>query len=344
MYYLKAMGLIFFIITLSLTSCLPAPAPQKKEPVTTTEPKDREVRDRFISDFDDRLGGDPCKDEDIDAQCREDCDEIYRNNRYVEDCIGEYSPAQIEELFVIHETITDPDDRNLSRIKSDALTAYMEISPRPFEKAVRDGDFKDSDAETVLLWIIDNDDIAESILNEDSDFTILEELLYRVDDDNIVEALTESIDRTQSVIELSAQAGNSYTLQWFIDYLFETEADCKDKESLACFKLVCQIGDDTEERERVDWLDSSEFFQDYIDEIIDEQVNACYCTESDWRGTPEAGDACSGRDDTADKCMPTNTNPQETKRWDVGGRNVRDGHESLREDFVQELCRDLDRP
>ena len=219
-----------------------------------------------------RRGGDTCEDERSGHECYELCKKMYRRGDDEEECT-ELTPDNIEAMYDVWVALETGRLSNLERIELEPLDWFLNVSIAGFDSLIRD--YKRSEAEDVLIWIAENDDVAEIMIDEDDDFETLEELLSLVDrfELNSVESpFIKELDR-KTLFEYAIYAGNDVAMDYFLDYFFQTHTSCRnDNITLACLTLVCEIGASIDERDREDILDSS-IFADFVEDIINNTVN-----------------------------------------------------------------------
>ena len=222
-----------------------------------------------------RVRGDLCRDKDENHTCREHCDTMYRRGEDQRDC-ERLAVDQIEKLIVVYEILKDADGEGLRRIKAEGLDVFLNVSIAGFDDLV--WDYGSNEAEEILIWIANNDEITEVFEDEDGDYRIFNQLLRKlrsIGSFEIEDAFTEDIDR-RTLFEWAVSAGNDDAVAWFLEYIFNIDSSCNSDQqlSVACFTLICKIGDGfLEERYLRDWL-AFRTFGDYIDEIISGGVNA----------------------------------------------------------------------
>ena len=252
-------------------------------------------RDRVFRRSYDRYGGRTCEDEledDRNHDCRDMCRDIYSRDRDGREECEELSVAQIERLEEIHEELENPSERSLAGIDAEDFEVYLETSIAGLDDLV--GDYRSSEAEDFLLWIIEDDEIAELFTDHDRDFEIFETLLDEFSSGTVDQKLTKRLDRDLLMEEVISR-GSEDTLVWVEDYVKEKGCDEDESDTHSeCFELFCKIGDAIDEDARDDWL-STENFQEYIDDIINEETNG-----ANWKPTAQRPGGSDPYEDSGD--------------------------------------------
>ncbi|MCY4321281.1 MAG: hypothetical protein OXC37_02605 [Bdellovibrionaceae bacterium] len=314
-----------------LTSCFPEGGVQRE--IVTIERDDREYdrrirededRDRVMRTSRERRSGNTCEEElerDRDAQCREDCKEIYNRRGDRDDC-EELTVAQIEVLLDLYELLEDPDEDDLNDIDPEDFDVYLNVSIESLDDLV-DDEWNRREAREFLFWLINNEDSARVFEKEDDDYKTLTAILDEInnfDFRNIDEPFTTKLD-DDKLMEVAIDSGNEMIIEWFMDYINDKNPAC-DSESVSkeCFRVYCRIGEGIHDDFMEDWL-SYDAFESYIEDIIDEGINST---------TP----SIVLRDDSEDA----------GDGWEYGGgqdqfENIND----IRDDWVDELCGTLGR-
>jgi len=274
MNYLKSIGLLLLV----LTGCPPS------QPPRVNIPKDRDYESRKTNDRDrlnvltdskKRHRGKSCEEEDRNHQCREDCRDIYSRRGDRDDC-EELPVTQIDELIKLHELLEDPDEDDLNdEVSHDDFDVYLNVSIAPLDRHIKK--YNSKDAKIFMKWMIENPDIAKIFEKEDDDYKSLKEILKEIQDfsgDNEIHLpFIENIDGGDELMTLAIDVGGEDIIEWFQDYINEEHSDCEDDETSSnCFKVYCKIGKDIGDDSADDWL-SFETFEDYINDILEEETN-----------------------------------------------------------------------
>lgn len=232
-------------------------------------------------DEDDRNRKDGCKYEDKDHECRDYCKQMFRSSGDRKDCL-KLEESEIEDMFDdVHERLKDPSGEDLDGINVEDLKAYFDVSISGFQRLIS-SEYKRTDAEEVLIWIMQNEEVTELFIDEDDDYKtfelLLEEATGSFNDNKLEKPLGRDIDSDDTLIELAEE--NETALDWLLEYVFETATQCDSDNPVQqnCFEVICKIGakfgDDRHgETNRSDWLIDSGDFENYIEDIIDANIN-----------------------------------------------------------------------
>ena len=274
MNYLKSISLLLLVY--SLTGCPPSQPPPSlvKRDYDARKTADKD-RSNVLTDSRRRYSGRTCEQEDRDHQCKEDCRDIYSRRGDRDDC-EELPITQITELIKIHELLEDPDEDDLNDdVKHEDFDVYLNVSIAPLDRHI--GRYKSKDAKVFMKWMIENSDVAKVFQKEDDDYKTLKRLLKEIQDfsgnDQIHLPFIENLDGGNKLMEVVLDVGDEEILDWFQEYINEENSDCEEDEaSKECFKVYCKIGDGIDDDSADDWLEF-ESFENYIDEIIEDEVN-----------------------------------------------------------------------
>lgn len=275
--FFLSVGAVFII------ACQPAPDKPVRTEKEYNDKIDRdEDRDNVIKDTRTRYKGQTCEDLSGREQddCEDICKEIYPNSKTRREC-EELEVRLIEDLEEIHEILEDADDDELQNIDAELFDAYLNIDIAGLDDII--DDYSSKDAENFLFWLIDNEDIAEIFRDEDDDYETLENVFENLDSSYSSNAVwnvfNEDIDG-EDLIELILDTSDE-VVEWFMDFINETDSNCRsDTETQACFYVYCRIGDILSGDDVDDWLKYEEF-EEYLEDIIDEKINATNGTGDD---------------------------------------------------------------
>ena len=261
-------------------------------------------REAVLQDSRNRLRGGFCENEDKNHECKSRCREMYRRKGDREEC-EELTVTQIEKLIDVHQVLEEADTDHLERIDFEDLKVYLNVSIAGFDNVIRD--YRRNDAKEVLIWIAKDEEAAELLRDEDDDYKTLESLLKQItsfSNTEIEEPFSKELDsRDGTIFEMAMRSGNDAAIEWFLDYIFSTDRACVGNNgdvSEACFTVICEIGEEFNDKDyRVDWMDFPTF-ENYIDDIIDKGVNRhggennncdkdvwTHCDREKWDGTTE---------------------------------------------------------
>ena len=284
MNYLKLPALL--ALSFYLSSCgppTPGAAPAAAEaPIRTEREYEQQKRDnaenrrRTFDRSRQRYSGSACEDEDRDHECKEQCKDIYTRRSDREDC-EELKTGQIEKLEELHKLLKDPDDDDLAEFDLADFEVYLDISTSPFDKLVRK--YSRGESKEVMLWIAENEDVAELMEDKDDDFKTLKPLLDDIapagnTTDKIHEYFIAKVDSGDELMKVVIDSGNESAHNWFLDFINEKNNACNTETvSKGCFKVYCQIGEGLKDDDIADeWL-SFEEFDEYIENIVDDGIN-----------------------------------------------------------------------
>ena len=213
--------------------------------------------------------GSGCEYERPSHRCHELCREMYSRDR--DECLEE-EPNTIEDIYQVYQDIEGA--RNLQSINLGHFEAYLDVSSFSLVSLIRD--YSRSDAEDMLLWIAEDQAVAELISDEDDDFRILNDLLSLIvhfDSDKLEVPFTRRIDKRDTLMDYALKSGNEEALDYFLEYIFMGDQACRsDNFTVDCLTVICEIGRGSEERDRGYYFDSL-VFEDFMAEIIDKKVN-----------------------------------------------------------------------
>ena len=299
----KIKHLIYLVATaLAIAGCLsagpPAPTPSGGINRDYDGRRDRDTDRRGVLENSKRRYSDSsdCKG---DEDCEEICEDIYNRRRDREDC-EDLSLAQVKRLEEIYDFIEDPDEDELDTISGDDFDTFININIYPLDRLV--GKYKRSEAEEMLLWIARNDEIAKIFKKEDDDYKILKDLLKELNGSNDQERLKRSID-DDNFLGMISENGNEEAGEWVHDFI-EDELCSGDLVTEECLGKYCDIANAMDE-DNAEGLGSFEYFEDYLQDIIDDGINGDTDTSdgsepptgNQWDNDPGSDDQIQRADD-----------------------------------------------
>ena len=259
-------------------------APVNQAPVigqpSTVNPQPAETQPVFQPSRDDdgrndlpepnsRRRGSGCEIERSSHSCHQLCREMYSRDR--DECLEE-DPDTIDDIYEVYQALENV--RDLSGINLEDFEAYLDISIVSLNSLIRD--YSRNDAEDMLIWIAEYNEVAEIIVGEDEDFRILNDLLalmVRFDSSRIDVPFTRRVDNRDTLMDYALNSGNREALDYFIEYILMGSQDCRSNNANEnCLKLMCEIGRASVERDRAFYFDSR-VFEDFISDIIDGGIN-----------------------------------------------------------------------
>ena len=232
--------------------------------------------------------GDSCEDEKSNHECYDLCRTMYRRADDKEEC-AELTPENVEAVYDVWTALETGRLSNLEGIDEEHLDWFVNVSIAGFDSLIRE--YKRSEAEDVLIWIAENEAVAEVMRDEDDDFETLEELLSLVDRfelETVENPFIEEIDR-RTLFEYAINTGNDTAMDYFLDYFLQTHKSCRrDNVVLPCLTVVCKIGAAIDERDREN-LFNSNIFSDFVEDIIKDEINGASSASGEkWiKGTGE---------------------------------------------------------
>ena len=137
----------------------------------------------------DRRRGSDCENERTSHLCHQLCREMYSRDR--DECLEE-EPNTIENIYEVYKALENA--RDLDSINLEDFEVYLDISTVSLTSLFRD--YNRNDAEDMLIWIAEDNEVAEIIRGEDDDFRILNDLLslmVRFDSTKIMFPLQEGL-------------------------------------------------------------------------------------------------------------------------------------------------------
>ena len=233
-------------------------------------------RDETLNRTAERINEDTtkCRDKNRNHDCYDSCKYMYRSRCDREDCM-ELKVSKVEALWEVYELLEDPDAEDLAGVFEDDFKLYLDISINSLDRLIKD--YTSLDVAEVLIWLIENEEIARILKNKDDDFDILEQLLTQFNgnyNSNTIEISKPLLKRLDYDKLLEEAMGSDFLLKWFQGYIDEKNTDCRnDPETRACFAVYCKIGKRIDRSARDDWLDYVGF-EKYIEDIIDEKINS----------------------------------------------------------------------
>ncbi|MBC6415208.1 MAG: DUF3824 domain-containing protein [Bdellovibrionales bacterium] len=234
--------------------------------------RNRPERDRRLSNA---KRGSACEDESRSHECYELCQEMYLS-RDREDC-RELDTDSVYDIYEVYESIQNP--RDLDSIDLDHFEWFLDVSLSGLDLIFRD-DYNRSDSEDFLIWIAENEDVAEIIRDEDYDFRRLELLLSELinfDSDDVERAFTREVGNRDSILEYALETGNNVALNYFLEFFLDTDTACKNHShnspSKSCLIDICTIGANLNSR-LTDYILSSNVFEDFAEDFIEHSRNS----------------------------------------------------------------------
>ena len=173
--------------------------------------------------------------------------------------------AQVKKIWDIYKAFENPTDDKLNKIDSGDFQVFVKLDIRPLENLISKFNFLS--ARIVLIWVVDDSDIAETFHDKDNTFDLLKGLLRPLkatEDPSYQYALGKTVSEGESFIDL-AILNKGPAMDWIHDFI-EDECSSDYGWGLCVLKnWYCQVklNDD-------DWDDlfGYEYFTDIVDEIL----------------------------------------------------------------------------
>ena len=268
--------LLLIALFFSFVSCVPEVAPEPVNTGLTIEEieayleKHKERRDNTLREF----RTDECSE---DSDCRATCRDIYRTRGESKECES-LSIKKVKDLEEIHEELENPSFSDLEKIRHKDLEVYLDVGISGLNKHV--SKWSKSQVKALLSWIAHEDRIADILRSRDDDSDFLKDLLEEFGQGNsnsekYLDALQRSLTNGDSFLEIAIEATNEEALDWVHDFMENEEVgSCGegDIETVNCLYTYCDIASSMSEKEADKWLEF-DYFEGYIENIIDEEVN-----------------------------------------------------------------------
>ena len=273
---------ILFVALATLVSCvwplgdgvIPTPVPiggnTERPDEYYEQRRERDTdRDEVINRAITRDRGPRCEGDD---DCEDLCDDIYNTRNDRDDC-EELSVSQVERLSELHEFIEDPDFDDLQDIDFRDFDVYLNISIEPLEKEIRG--YNSREAKDFLSWLVLDEKITKIFEKEDNEYAVFQKILEEAKGDGLENklekqllALQENLEGRQTFLDIASNEANEVALDMVHDYMQDVQCE-GDLETVSCLKKYCAIGDAMDEP---DDLLKYRYFENYIEDIIDEQI------------------------------------------------------------------------
>lgn len=202
-----------------------------------------------------------------DKECRDLCDEIYSRRRYAEEC-EKLSAAKAAALKDIHEMMEDASLEDLRTIRAGEFDLYANISIEPLTRRLRR--YRRHQSREALAWIAGDPEITRIFQKEDRDFDLLKSLLKPLGGDE--GGLKANIQSGDTFFDLIAASENHRAGEW-LHVFIEDEVCGGSVETASCLETYCEIGDSMSRDSSAAMLDFK-YFRNYLQEIIDEEINS----------------------------------------------------------------------
>ena len=220
--------------------------------------------------------GEACEDQRYSHNCYKLCKEMYRRSDDNEECL-ELDIDNVEEIYDVYSDLKDGGFRKLENIDPEHFELFLNVSIASFDTIIRK-EYKRSEGRDLLIWIAENEDIAEIMYDEDDDFRRLGDLLFlvqRFTPETLDKPLSFDIENRQNLFEYAIATGNTPAMDYFLDYILKTHSSCKKTKiyTAGCLTVVCKIGFSVDERDRGQFIYYSNSFVDFIERIIKDGIN-----------------------------------------------------------------------
>ena len=152
-----------------------------------------------------------------DSSCEKICEDIFTKGSNEEKC-KELSVDMVREFRKIFEMMEDDDE--LDNIKAKPLRCLLDISETEFAKEA--GQLRKPETKKFLEIIAADDALADALRAEDDEFKILEKLLDNFNLDDRLEAFEQTIEGSNTLIELIVDNTNEAAWKWVVEgYMVE---------------------------------------------------------------------------------------------------------------------------
>ena len=236
----------------------PAPPPIRRATPKTPDP----VK---IADCSRMKRGQTCEQ---DEDCKEICDDVFSSRGDKKKCY-EFSEDLVSGF---EELLESTEDGEVEDIDALVLECMLDIDEREFARAVKK--MSRREAKDFLAAIANDDDLARVLEEEDDEFLILSQLLYKAAGNNdLIDQLAADIEDRKSFLYLSAESGED-AWEWLDSYVDDT---CDSASASLCFDgenigAYCQALLRLRDKPLEDFLsDGDRFAEEYEDEVEDDE-------------------------------------------------------------------------
>ena len=212
------------------------------------------------------------------------CDDIFSLRADRQDCY-EYSSEMVFEFEKLIEATEDGDVDEIEDIGSNVLECMLDIDEREFAKAIRG--MSRREAKEFIFLIVENEDFAEVLEDEDDEFNILKQILHSATGSSDLErALSREIEDNKTFLWLAAEY-NEPAWDWLDNYVGEEcngrdTSDCPGGENIGAY-CNALLKSNFSQRDWKDFLSNTELFADEYEEEVEDESYEYEITNSPGR-------------------------------------------------------------
>lgn len=223
--------------------------------------------------------GEKCSSEQRRHECYKSCDDIYSSRGDETDC-QELTVRQIEKLKELSDVLEEARGNDLAGIEPDIFELYLSFSIRPLDDLIDDFQRRNqvSRAENIMIWLVQNENMAKIFEDEDEDYKTLNKLLNVIEpfeSNQIYVPFSKVVDSSDTLMDIIAKERDStdFALKWIMDFIGESPS-CSDTVTESCFEVYCKIGAAMNKDDVGRLLNrEKEVFRRYIEDILEADIN-----------------------------------------------------------------------
>ena len=314
---LKALCLLGFVLLSSLAlffGCNTTPVPQVQNTNTNKDTKETTKKERSTrSTTSARIS---CKDEgsgDCGKACKKLCDSMYSRSADEKEC-QEYSESLVDDMDDLLDDLER--GKNTDSLDITALQCIFNIDDKPVIDAIED--MSSGSAKQFLEDIAKDEELAETLSDEDEDLDILKAIFKEVagGSTSLKRHLEITIDDGKSFLWLVAEESNEPAWDWLEDYVGEEcddeDSDCPGGENIGAY---CNALLTESETALGNFLDDADLFSDEYENEVTSDEYAYEVSDSVNRNKYPGGDFrdwCQVQKQGR-KCAPDGTTPAVSK-------------------------------
>ncbi len=218
-----------------------------------------------------------------DRKCENMCKEIFRSSRARGKC-EDLSVGAVERLFAVFEALEKPKTSDLRDITFDDFDELMQISTAPLEDEIEN--YSNRETREFLAWVLEDLQTTEFLIELDSDYTMLENLLDNMKTGKPLDGLKSNIDRG-TLIEIAIREDEDFdiVLEWIHGYLEsggDKLSECGGSDPDKCtLGRYCYIGNPIKTTYRKKIMDVNGDFGDLVRELVEADSTTSNFDEDD---------------------------------------------------------------